>query len=497
MYEARFDEVLAFHEPGLAPVRRGGEAFHVDLRGKPAYARRFVRTFGFYEGRAAVVGPEGFHHILPDGTDLQPERFAFCGNYQQGRCVFRDKDGRYGHLDLAGRPVYDARYRYAGDYREGSAVVQMDSGLSTHVDERGALVHGRFYRDLDVFHKGFCRAQDDDGWVHADRRGLPVYARRFAAIEPFYNGQSRVLRFDGGLEIIDETGRTLLELRPGREDHDFAALSADLALRGKEDDLASLDPRRRARVNRGFPRRPFSTAPSPCIMRASPAHVPAGSGETESMKLCGFRISNYHNKVRLVLLEKEIPHEEDPTCFPSQSPEFLARSPMGKAPFLETDQGLLCESAVICEYLEDAFPQNPLLPKDAFARAKVREILQVLELHVELSNRKTFGALFFGGSLTDDAKQQIKAEVQKGLRAFAHLAQWKPYLAGDTYTLADAAAAVHLPMIAMTTQMAFGENLLTSIPEAAAYIEMLGKRPQVAKVWADRDEAFKAFMKRA
>ncbi|WP_420814214.1 glutathione S-transferase N-terminal domain-containing protein [Polyangium fumosum] len=79
------------------------------------------------------------------------------------------------------------------------------------------------------------------------------------------------------------------------------------------------------------------------------------------MKLCGFRISNYHNKVRLVLLEKGIPHEEDPSCWPSQEPAFLARSPMGRAPFLETPHGVLCESQVICEYLEEAYPDNPLI----------------------------------------------------------------------------------------------------------------------------------------
>ena len=66
------------------------------------------------------------------------------------------------------------------------------------------------------------------------------------------------------------------------------------------------------------------------------------------LKLCGFRISNYHNKVRIALLEKGIPHEEDASCKPSQADEFLARSPAGKVPFLELDGGRrLCESQAI------------------------------------------------------------------------------------------------------------------------------------------------------
>lgn len=50
MYVLRFDEVLKFHPPGLAPVRLAGLAWHIDERGEAVYARRFVRTFGFYEG---------------------------------------------------------------------------------------------------------------------------------------------------------------------------------------------------------------------------------------------------------------------------------------------------------------------------------------------------------------------------------------------------------------------------------------------------------------
>src|SRR5690606_34352998 len=52
-----------------------------------------------------------------------------------------------------------------------------------------------------------------------------------------------------------------------------------------------------------------------------------------NVKLCGFRISNYHNKVRLVLLEKGIAHEEDDACAPSQEAAFLERSVLGKVPF--------------------------------------------------------------------------------------------------------------------------------------------------------------------
>ena len=227
LYAERFDEVLKFHEPGLAAVRRGAEAWHIRMDGTAAYARRFRRTFGFYEGLAAASAPDGWRHIRPDGSDLHAARFAWCGNFQGERCAVCEFDGTYFHLIPEGISAYSARWRYAGDFRDGIAVVQSDDGRSTHIDPRGKPIHGGWFLDLDVFHKGCARARDEDGWMHVDVAGRPLYRRRFAAVEPFYNGQARVERFDGGLEVIDEAGARVVELRPALKSA-FAALSGDL-----------------------------------------------------------------------------------------------------------------------------------------------------------------------------------------------------------------------------------------------------------------------------
>ena len=213
-YAFRFREVLKFHEPGLAPVLDGTGAYHITPDGRPAYGERFLRTFGFYEGRAAVHSSDGCFHILPDGTPLYPERYAWCGNFQEGRCPVRDGDGRYFHVTAEGIAAYQERYRYAGDFRDGLAVVQRDDGMHSHIDQEGNLLHGRWFLDLDVFHKNHARARDYGGWHHVDLAGDPVYGRRFENVEPFYNGQARVQGFDGSLTVIDESGKTVLELRP-------------------------------------------------------------------------------------------------------------------------------------------------------------------------------------------------------------------------------------------------------------------------------------------
>jgi hypothetical protein len=237
-YARRFREVLKFHDPGLAPVLDQDGATHIDITGRPAYAARFLRTFGFYEGRAAVQATNGWLHVLPDGSLLYDARYSWCGNYQGGRCAVRETSGGYLHLLGGGKPAYARRWRYAGDYRDGLAVVQRDDGLHSHIDLTGTLVHGRWHVDLDVFHKGFARARDVAGWTHVDERGEAIYERRFGSVEPFYNGQARVERFDGCLEVIDERGETVSELRPARRS-EFAALSGDLVGFWRTDAIAS------------------------------------------------------------------------------------------------------------------------------------------------------------------------------------------------------------------------------------------------------------------
>jgi glutathione S-transferase len=215
------------------------------------------------------------------------------------------------------------------------------------------------------------------------------------------------------------------------------------------------------------------------------------------LKLCGFPISNYYNKVRIALLEKGVAHEAEADCRPSQKDEFLARSPMGKVPFLELDGGArLCESAAICEYLEEAYPQKPLLPREPLARAKVRELLTVLELHVELVVRRLYGQAFFGGTASDGLKEATAKDLAKGLRALKRLAKFDPYIAGAELTLADCAAFVHLPLVTLTTKIIYGRDSLEDMTQVKPYLKMLGERPAFRQVNEERKAASAALARK-
>ena len=75
--------------------------------------------------------------------------------------------------------------------------------------------------------------------------------------------------------------------------------------------------------------------------------------------LCGFSLSNYYNKVKMVLLEKGIPFTEERVMTKSKDEAVLGCTPLGKIPYIRTEQGALCESQVIVDYLEALSPQTP------------------------------------------------------------------------------------------------------------------------------------------
>lgn len=202
------------------------------------------------------------------------------------------------------------------------------------------------------------------------------------------------------------------------------------------------------------------------------------------IKLCGFALSNYYNKVKLALLEKSIPFEEE-LVWADGSAELLKHSPLGKIPYIKTEHGSLCESQVIVEYLESQYPEHPLLPSNPFAAAKLRELIAFMELHLELTARELYAEAFFGGKVTDEVKAKVEKKLSRSIPAFATLAKFDPYIGGKEFSLADCAAVVHFPLISMATKIIYGRDFLADLP-TKEYVKQLSDRPTMQKVNADR-----------
>jgi glutathione S-transferase len=203
--------------------------------------------------------------------------------------------------------------------------------------------------------------------------------------------------------------------------------------------------------------------------------------------LCGFSLSNYYNKVKLVLLEKGIPFTEERVMTKSTDEAVLACSPLAKIPFIRTEHGALCESQVIVDYLEAMAPQKPLTPADPWQAAKVRELVTFVELHLELVARELYAQAFFGGTVDQATQDRVRKLLSKHVAGFKRLARFSPYVAGDTFTQADCSAFVNLPLVAMATKAVLGEDMLAAAGiDWKAYGKLIGERPSAQRVAADR-----------
>ena len=198
--------------------------------------------------------------------------------------------------------------------------------------------------------------------------------------------------------------------------------------------------------------------------------------------LYGIAISNYYNKVKFALLEKNIPFVEE-HLGPSQTEAMLSRSPLGKVPFIKTSDGYLSESQAILEYLEDAFPDNPLYPTDAFQRGKCREFIQHIELNVELIARRLYSEAIFGGKVSQETKDEVRAKLEIGLAGLGRLLTLSPYALGDQFSAADVVAWPHLQLVSFATQQVYGTDLVAEhIPGVAEYMQRIESRPHAQTV---------------
>jgi hypothetical protein len=212
IFNKHFMEVLKLHSPGLAPVQDETGAYHIDTSGVQLYAYKYLRTFGYYCNRAAVIKNDKWFHLTENGTSAYQQFFAWTGNYQENLCSVRDINNSYFHIDLNGEQIYSQTFLYAGDYKDGFACVKTASGYYKHIDTKGNYLNNIEFEDLGIFHKNFATAKDNKGWHHINKSGNELYSQRYLNIEPFYNGFSLVINFDNQKSIINERGGITLNI---------------------------------------------------------------------------------------------------------------------------------------------------------------------------------------------------------------------------------------------------------------------------------------------
>jgi glutathione S-transferase len=153
--------------------------------------------------------------------------------------------------------------------------------------------------------------------------------------------------------------------------------------------------------------------------------------------------SPYAWKVWLALEHKGIPFEAKRLSFDNndtKTPEFLAINPRGRVPAILDDGFALWESAAIVEYLEERYPEKPLLPKDVKARATVRRMINEADIYLQAASSELMEQAVYltpaerTAERTTQAKKQMMEELLRLEKCFKG-----DFLAGDL-GLADFAA---------------------------------------------------------
>ncbi|MEM9129995.1 MAG: glutathione S-transferase family protein [Pseudomonadota bacterium] len=167
-------------------------------------------------------------------------------------------------------------------------------------------------------------------------------------------------------------------------------------------------------------------------------------------KLYHVPLSPFCRKVRLCLAEKKIECELIEERYWDADADFLRRNPAGKVPILRMDDKTMPESTPICEYIEERFPEPPLLPKSANGRYEVRRLVAWFDdkFHNEVTSKLLYERVnkkMMSKGFPDSTNVKSGARAIKfHLDYLAWLLDHRRWLAGDVMTLADFAAAAHL-----------------------------------------------------
>jgi RNA polymerase-associated protein len=200
-------------------------------------------------------------------------------------------------------------------------------------------------------------------------------------------------------------------------------------------------------------------------------------------------LSSYAQKVKIALREKGVPFEAElPETFGTGRTDgpFAAANPRAEVPVLIDGPARIFESTVVMEYIEERWPDPPLLPREPDARASARITEDVCDTQYEAVNWG-FGEILWFRRATGELAEKLKAQAARQTRV---LQDWlagrlgdAPWFGGDRFGWADAAAA---PMVNRSVHYGLGPPAGSPL---ARWHARARERPSVAATFAEFDSA--------
>ncbi|HYD68638.1 glutathione S-transferase family protein [Azospirillum sp.] len=190
---------------------------------------------------------------------------------------------------------------------------------------------------------------------------------------------------------------------------------------------------------------------------------------------------------RVALAEKGLPFEAVVEKPWERRTDFLALTPAGEVPVLVEDDGtVIADGWAVIEYLEEAYPDVPLMPPEVAGRAEVRRIVSWFtrkfdrEVTENLVGEKLGKRLSGQGQPFAPAIRAGLANIHYHLDYIAFLAERRPWLAGPWFSLADIAAAVEISCVDYVGDVPWDNN-----PEAKDWYARIKSRPSFRPLLQD------------
>ncbi len=200
----------------------------------------------------------------------------------------------------------------------------------------------------------------------------------------------------------------------------------------------------------------------------------------------------FSRKVRIVLAEKGLSFELREEKIWQRRTEFLALNPAGDVPVLVDPDGVvLANSQVICEYLEERYPEVNLLGVDPVGRAETRRLVAWFDLKFNrevsdnLLGEKVMKRFLRLGEPHAPAIRAGHANISYHLDYIGFLIEKRNWLAGDYFTLADITAAAHLSAIDYIGDVPWDDH-----PAAREWYARVKSRPSFQPLLDDRIPGF-------
>jgi glutathione S-transferase len=194
------------------------------------------------------------------------------------------------------------------------------------------------------------------------------------------------------------------------------------------------------------------------------------------IKLYDYPQCPFCRKVRVALAEKGIEYEKvfvDLRKKEQKSEDFLKLNPYGKVPVLVKNGVVIYESTVINEYLEEKYPEPPLMPTSPEDRSRVRILVDFCESHFHHPWFNIYMQMTFRPVDKRDKEliEKSKDELNKHLSYLNQLLEKSDYLAGN-YSLADIAFTPRVVLLD-----SFGISVSSEFGNLADWIERIKSRP--------------------